>query len=82
MGGYDTWALLARSPSRFAAAAPISGGGDPALAPTYAHVPIRVLHGTADEVVPLSQSSEMVDALKAAGADVALTVYPGVGHDS
>ncbi|HMO65954.1 MAG TPA: PHB depolymerase family esterase, partial [Verrucomicrobiota bacterium] len=29
MGGYGTWALAAAAPERFAAVAPICGGGDP-----------------------------------------------------
>jgi predicted peptidase len=46
------------------------------------NVPAWVFHGDADEVVPLIESQVMVDALKACGGDVRLTVYPGVGHDS
>jgi len=33
-------------------------------------------------VVPLQQSQEMVDAIKAAGGNPKFTIYPGVGHDS
>ena len=38
--------------------------------------PTWVFHGAKDEAVPLQQSQEMVDALKAAGSDVRFTVYP------
>ncbi len=82
MGGYGTWATLAAYPRLFAAAAPVCGGGDPAVVDRFRHVPIWVFHGAKDPVVPLKSSEEMVDALKAAGADVKFTVYPEAEHDS
>jgi predicted peptidase len=82
MGGYGSWRLAAFAPNRFAAVVPICGGGNPADAPRIKHVPIWVFHGAKDKTVPLKNSQEMVDALKAAGADVKFTVYPEAGHDS
>ena len=38
--------------------------------------------GGKDRVVPLSASQGMVDAMKAAGGNPKLTVYPDAGHDS
>ncbi len=40
MGGYGTWSMLAQYPAYFAAAVPVCGGGDAALAKTYKDVPI------------------------------------------
>lgn len=82
MGGYGTWGLLAKYPKIFAAAAPICGAGDPAAAAKMTHVPIWAFHGDADHTVPVERSKEMVDAVKKAGGDVRLTIYPGVGHNS
>src|SRR5208337_2983397 len=45
-------------------------------------LPIWVFHGDADPVIPVSESRHMVEALKAAGANVRYTEYPGVGHNS
>ncbi len=45
-------------------------------------IPTWVFHGAKDEVVPLSASQEMVDAMKRLNADVKFTVYPEAGHDS
>ena len=45
-------------------------------------LPVWVFHGDADPAVPVSESRYMVEALKAAGADVRYTEYPGVGHNS
>lgn len=82
MGGFGTWSLVAKHPHKFAAAVPICGGGDPAQAAALKSTPIWAFHGDKDEAVPLKRSEEMVAAIKAAGGDVQLTVYPGVGHDS
>ena len=82
MGGYGTWTLAGTNPEHFAALAPICGGGDPSIAPRLRHLPIWVFHGAKDKAVPVRKSIEMVDALKAVGADVKLTIYPDAQHDS
>jgi predicted peptidase len=82
MGGYGTWSLAAAYPEKFAALAPICGGGNPADAAKLARLPIWVFHGGKDPTVPLKRSEEMVEALKAAGDNPKFTVYPEAGHDS
>lgn len=82
MGGYGTWDALARRPDFFAAAMPICGGGDPATASKFAHVPIHCFHGGSDNVVKPEYSRDMIKALEDAGGDPKYTEYPGVGHDS
>lgn len=83
MGGYGTWRLVAAHPERFAAAVPICGGGEPAaMAGTLRRVPIWAFHGARDSIVPLAKSEAMVDAVRRAGGDVRLTVYPDAEHDS
>jgi predicted peptidase len=82
MGGFGSFAAVARRPEFFAAAMPICGGGDPATAEKMKKVPFWVFHGEDDTVVPLNNSAMMVDALKNAGAEVKFRKYPGVGHDS
>jgi predicted peptidase len=81
MGGYGSWALACRHPERFAAVAPICGGGERYLANKLKDVPVWAFHGAKDPVVPLRESQEMVDALKRAGGEVQLTVYPEAEHD-
>jgi predicted peptidase len=82
MGGYGTWYLAAAQPHRFAAIAPICGGGDPDEACKLKNLPVWAFHGARDSVVPESESKEMVEALKACGGNVKYTVYPEAGHDS
>ena len=82
MGGYGTWAVAATYPERFAAIAPICGGGMPFVAHNLAEVPVWAFHGAKDDVVPLSESQRMVDAVNKASGDAKLTVYPNLAHDS
>jgi predicted peptidase len=82
MGGYGTWALANAYPDRFAAIAPICGGGNPSTICAIRHMPVWTFHGDQDHAVPLRETTEIVDALRACGGNVKLTVYDGVGHDS
>jgi predicted peptidase len=82
MGGMGTFEMVRRNPKIFAAAFPICGGGATATAPLMKKVKWWVFHGDADNVVPAALSTEMVNALKAAGADVKYSLYPGVYHNS
>ena len=82
MGGYATWTLAVNQPDRFAAIAPVCGGGATDTVCAIRHVPVWAFHGALDDVVPLRRSKEMVEALRACGGDVQFTVYPDLGHDS
>ncbi|HZL36577.1 MAG TPA: prolyl oligopeptidase family serine peptidase [Tepidisphaeraceae bacterium] len=81
MGGFGTWDMASKFPKRFAAIAPMCGGGNAGMVRHIKNLPIWVFHGAADHVVPVQRSDEMVEALKKAGADVKYTRYPGVDHD-
>src|SRR5205823_3941888 len=48
MGGFGTWTLAAAHPGRFAAIAPICGGGDPKQADRLKGLPTWVFHGAKD----------------------------------
>ena len=82
MGGYGTWALASAYPERFAAIAPICGGGSRIMSMRLKDIPIWVFHGAKDGVVPLEESEEMVNAIRKRGGDVKFTIYPDAGHDS
>lgn len=82
MGGFGTWAIATSYPQRFAAIAPICGGGDVQLICGIKDVPVWAFHGAKDKVVPIERTQELVDALKACGGDVRFTIYPDAGHDS
>jgi predicted peptidase len=82
MGGFGTWQTAIDYPDRFAAIAPICGGGNRFLANRLKNVPTWVFHGQKDQAVPFAASVEMAQALKQSGGDVRFTAYPEAGHDS
>lgn len=82
MGGFGTWEMAMSYPGFFSCAAPVCGGGMPWRAYTLQNTPIWAFHGDADDVVDISLSRMMVDAVNRCGGQAKFTVYPGVGHDS
>ncbi len=80
MGGFGAWIAISRHPGRFAAAAPIAGGGDPTHVP-HTKASVWAFHGSADSSVPVRRSRQMVESLEKAGGDVRYTEYPGAGHE-
>ena len=89
MGGYGTWLLAQKHPGRFAAVAPVCGGGDrirsllPSQIEALKTLGVWAFHGAKDNVVPLSESERMCEAFKRIGVqDIQLTVYPEANHDS
>jgi predicted peptidase len=91
MGGYGTWALAVAHPNKFAAIAPICGGGETITILIASNtkkeqlkrLPVWAFHGAKDPVVKLEESEKMVDAFKRVGSqNVELTVYPEATHDS
>ena len=80
-GGYGTWDLITRHPDTFAAAIPMAGAGCIARAGQIKDMPLLVLHGDADEVVPVEGSRQMVKAVEAAGnTNVTYLEYEGNDH--
>ncbi len=82
MGGFGTFEIVRRNPKLFAAAFPICGGANTAIANRIKNVKWWVFHGADDKVVPPKYSTAMVNALKAVNADIHYSLYPGVGHNS
>ena len=80
MGGYGAWHFIISRPRLFAAAVPISGGADPALAESIAHVPVWAFHGDQDPAVPVAYSRDIIAALREAGSSPRYTEFPGEGH--
>ena len=82
MGGYGTWNTAGLAPERFAAAAPICGGGNGVLTRHTGTLPIWAFHGSNDTAVPVALSQHLVDGVNRNGGNAKLTIYDGVGHDS
>ena len=82
MGGYGTWDIITRQPTRWAAAVPVCGGGDVAKIAPAKGMAIWAFHGAIDPTVPVIRSREMIAALVAAGGKPLYSEYPYVKHDS
>jgi predicted peptidase len=82
MGGYGTWDLITRFPDRFAAGAPVCGGGDDTVAARAAKVPIWAFHSDDDTVVKVIRSRNMLAGIRAAGGQPKYFEYFGLGHGS
>jgi predicted peptidase len=80
LGGYGTWDVISKRPNLFAAAVPLCGGGDPARITAARGVAIWAFHGARDDIVPVTNSREMVAALRAVGSPVKYTEYTDIGH--
>jgi predicted peptidase len=81
MGGSGTWSLLAEYPGLAAAAIPICGRGDVAAAAKMTQTPIWIFIGGKDRAETVQNCQDMAAALKAAGGDAKLTLYPDLPHD-
>jgi predicted peptidase len=79
MGGYGTWDAVRRHPDKFAAAAPLSGGGNKEQGPLLKDIPIWAYHGSADGTVPVLATDNMNTAIATAGGFMEYT-RPAVGH--
>jgi predicted peptidase len=84
MGGFGTWDTIFEYPDVFAAAAPVCGGAGVkfVIAEQIKHIPLWIFHGGKDVVVEPAYSQRMYDVMTKLKANVQLTMYPGVGHDS
>jgi acetyl esterase/lipase len=83
MGAGGVWRAAIDHADLFAAAAPTAAWTpDPSedVARAVRELPIRIDHGTADEVAPFARAEAMVEALERAGVDVTFSVYPGADH--
>ncbi len=80
MGAGGTWDALTRFPNRFAAAIPVSGYGDPDKMHLITHIPIRTFHGSADGIISVETTRELVRELKSAGGEPTYTEYAGATH--
>jgi predicted peptidase len=81
LGGYGVWDVASAYPRRFAAVAPIAGGPDLRRARCRLKtVPLWAFHGTADDVVPASESQAMVRRVRRCGGRARLTLLRGAGH--
>lgn len=81
LGGFGTWDLAIKYPGKFAAIAPLCGGGKPQNVCALKDVPVWAFHGDRDEQVPFARTQEMVEALRKCGGTPVFTILKGFPHD-
>ncbi len=80
LGGMGTWHLAASYPERFAAAVVMAGmPPDNALEIEW-DVPLYVMHGRDDEVLPIDPTLSAVAQLQSQGVDIKIKILEGVTH--
>jgi len=80
-GGFGVWDMISKRPDLFAAAIPLCGGGNPLLAASVVSMPIWAFHGEQDMVIPVSETRNMIAAIKKLGGSPRYTEYKGADHD-
>ncbi len=88
MGGYGVWYLASRNAEKFAALVSICGGspftkGDrfDSIVRNVGKTPAWLFHGADDKIVQVSESRQIVEALKTNEGNVKYNEYPDVGHN-
>lgn len=88
MGGYGVWHLAARYSGQFAALVSVCGGSPITSGNRFAPIaekvgktPAWLFHGADDRVVPVTESRQIVEALKENGGNVKYNEFAGVGHN-
>jgi S-formylglutathione hydrolase FrmB len=84
MGGAGTYYLGAKYNDIWAGLAPLSGAGgiaDAAAAERYKTIPMLIMHGDKDSIVPVATSRRAVLALEAVGAPHVYLEFPGMDHE-
>jgi len=85
LGGYGTMHFAGKYPEKVTAAVALCGGGKTSDACNLSTIPFWIQHGSADEAVPVSQSREMVQAIKQCenkGDKLIYTEIKGANHGS
>jgi predicted peptidase len=80
MGGNGAWQLASGASERFAGIVPVAGDGSVGNASALVNLPIWAFHGEEDKTVPAQGSTKIVEAIKQAGGQPKLTIFPKTGH--
>lgn len=82
LGGYGTLHFAGKYADKITAAVAVCGGGYTKDACKLGTIPLWIQHGDKDKIVPLSESSKMVDAIKKCNpnADCKFTIVKNGHH--
>ena len=82
MGAFGAWDLAMAAPSRFAALAVVSGGGNPVEICRLKDTPVWIAHGAKDDIIPVAWGEGMAYRLRRCGGQPKLSIDPDAGHDA
>ncbi len=80
LGGMGTWHFAARYPERFRAAIIMAGRPPENVSAIDWQIPLMVIHGRNDEIVPINATNNAVFALEERNVDITFRVLEGVTH--
>ena len=81
MGGLGVWNIVSNRPRFFAAAVPVCGARGVDDGSKSPQTPLWAFHGSADQVVPVTNTRDRIDARRRAGGHPLYTEYAGVDHN-
>ncbi len=79
-GGVGTFGAILKYPDIFAAAVPMAGGWNPEDASHMTKVPLWVLHGAKDEIMPAYLGKDMATLIHQYGGTAYYTEFPEMNH--
>lgn len=83
MGGYGTYIVAMDYPDKFAALLPLCGGcndNDTTRICNLRDIPIWAFHGTSDDLIPISETERIADALEQCNGKMIFTKIQDEGH--
>ncbi|MBQ8214618.1 MAG: dienelactone hydrolase family protein [Clostridia bacterium] len=82
MGGTGAWMLAMADPEKFAALVPVCGSGIYWYGEVLTNLPIYIYHGDCDEIVPISNSIEMLTSINKRGGSAKIKILHGIKHNA
>ena len=80
-GGVGAFAAAQRYPDVFAASVAISGAWSFLDAPKMTHMPLWIIHGTQDPIMPVAIARGMAQLIRQQHGPVSYTELPDMGHE-
>ncbi len=82
LGAMGAWNFAGSYPDEFAALIPICAHGPAGVAEKLTGLPIRAVHGDADEIVPMDAHVQLIEKIQDLGGDAKIEIIPGGDHGS